>query len=80
MSTLIWCDGAIEELVRITEGFSGAEVVAACTKGALLAMEESDENEVVSLDHIVAAAKSFRPQITPEMIRYYRNIAAGFTI
>lgn len=62
---MIW----IDELVELTEGFSGAEVVALCSEAALLAVEE--EAELLTRKHLVSAASKIKPQITAEMLQFY---------
>lgn len=62
---MIW----IDELVEISEGYSGAEVVALCSEAALLAVEE--EAEMLSRKHLIEAAAKIKPQITAEMLLFY---------
>lgn len=61
-------------LVRLTEGFSGAEIVAACAEAAMLAIEEG--RSTLSLSHLEAAIRAVQPQITAEMLQFYRTVAA----
>ena len=61
------------QLVRLTEGFSGAEIVAACSEAAMLAIEEG--RHALSYQHLVDAIRAVQPQITAEMLHFYRNIA-----
>lgn len=60
-------------LVRLTEGFSGAEIVAACAEAAMLAIEEG--RSTLSLSHLEAAIRAVQPQITAEMLQFYRTVA-----
>ena len=61
------------QLVRLTEGFSGAEIVAACAEAAMLAIEEG--HNTLSLSHLEAAIRAVQPQITAEMLQFYRTVA-----
>lgn len=64
---MIWLD----EIVEITEGYSGAEVVALCSEAALLAVEK--EETMLSRRHLLQAASKMKPQITTEMLQFYDN-------
>jgi len=61
-------------LVRLTEGFSGAEIVAACSEAAMLAIDEG--RHTLSLTHLEAAIRAVQPQISAEMLHFYRTVAA----
>jgi SpoVK/Ycf46/Vps4 family AAA+-type ATPase len=70
----------INHLARddISEGFSGAEVVAICRDAALLALEESEELTADStpklhMRHLLRAITSMQRQITPEMLDFYAS-------
>lgn len=63
----------LELLVRLTKGFSGAEIVAACAEAAMLAIEEGCNT--LSLSHLEAAIRAVQPQITAEMLQFYRTVA-----
>eukprot|EP01033_Poteriospumella_lacustris_P005514 gene5514-3930_t len=64
---MIWLD----EIVEISEGYSGAEVVALCSEAALLAVE--NEETMLSRRHLIQAASKMKPQITAEMLQFYDN-------
>ncbi|KAJ3283480.1 spermatogenesis associated protein 5 [Rhizoclosmatium sp. JEL0117] len=59
------------ELARLTEGYSGAEVVSVCQEAAMYAMEEDVNIEAVSRRHFVDAIGGVTPRITKEMIDFY---------
>ena len=71
----------VQALARdeVSQGFSGAEMVAICRDAALLALEESDslstahEMPKVEMRHLVSAIESMQRQITPEMIDFYAS-------
>lgn len=63
----------ISELIQITEGFSGAEVVSCCSEAAMLAIEEG-KNEITQ-ECIVKSIKSIKPQINRKMLDFYEGIA-----
>ena len=61
-------------LVALTAGFSGAEIVAACSEAAMLAIEAQSTN--LTYKHLTAAIKAVVPQITPSMLQFYKTCAA----
>ena len=58
-------------LVNLTAGFSGAEIVGACAEAAMLAIEAKEEH--LRFEHISSAVKCVKPQITQEMLEFYRS-------
>ncbi|KAJ3405316.1 spermatogenesis associated protein 5 [Chytridiales sp. JEL 0842] len=67
------CDSnvQIDELAEMTQGYSGAEVVAVCQEAAMNAMEEDLNAEHVSRRHFEKAVSGITPRITPEMLQFY---------
>lgn len=59
----------VARLAELSDGFSGAEVVAVCTEAAMLAMDES--RDVITQDLLEQVAKSIKPQITQSMLEFY---------
>jgi AAA family ATPase len=66
----------LEELVQITAGFSGAEVVAVVQEAAMLAVDRG--HEAVDRAHLIEAIQAIKPQITPDMLAFYENLAAQY--
>ncbi|KAF8531969.1 AAA family ATPase [Gautieria morchelliformis] len=62
----------LSELAALTDGCSGAEIVAMCQDAALLTMQHDMEAVFVARSDFVAAAHNVRRQITPEMIHQFR--------
>ncbi|CAG8438553.1 16248_t:CDS:10 [Acaulospora morrowiae] len=62
-----------EEFASMTDGYSGAEVVAVCQEAAMCAMDEDLDAKEVRRDHFLKALSSFTRRITPEMIEFYEN-------
>ena len=61
---------------ELSEGLSGAEIVAVCRNAALLALEaygEANDNgdPMISMSHIVDSLSSVERQITADMIEFY---------
>lgn len=63
------------ELVRLTSGFSGAEIVGACSEAAMLAIEA--QSQYLTCQHLLTAIASVKPQITPTMLQFYKTCAAN---
>ena len=59
-------------LTELSDGFSGAEVVAVCTEAAMLAMDEGRDD--ISQDLLEKVAKSITPQITANMLQFYAQL------
>mmetsp|Transcript_12202 Transcript_12202/g.20392 ORF Transcript_12202/g.20392 Transcript_12202/m.20392 type:complete len:151 (-) Transcript_12202:799-1251(-) len=66
-------DLTFHELVSATDGFSGAEIVAACSEAAMLAIEEA--KSALSVEHLLRAIRAVKPQITPRMLQFYSDCA-----
>jgi len=66
----------MQELLNSTDGFSGAEVVSICNEAAIHAIDEGAE--CVAQSHLVTAVQDMKPQITPTMLNFYKNIALKF--
>jgi len=69
----------------LSGGFSGAELVSICREAALLALDEcidnyintSETNPSIKMNHLVAAVKSTKKQISPEMLGFYASFRDG---
>lgn len=69
---------SIDELVDLSDGFSGAEVVAICSEAAYLAMDSNDM--YIRQKYLIEVIHSMKPQISPEMIKFYDDIKSKFVI
>ncbi|GJE86889.1 AAA family ATPase [Phanerochaete sordida] len=63
----------IEDIARLTEGYSGAELAALCQEAAMLTIRENFEAQHVPQSAFVAATTVVKKQITPEVIQRYQN-------
>ncbi|KAL1704725.1 P-loop containing nucleoside triphosphate hydrolase protein [Schizophyllum commune] len=61
----------IEEIARLTDGCSGAEIASLCQEAALLTMKRDLNAEYVPHDAFVQAAMKTKRQITPEVIQKF---------
>jgi ATP-dependent 26S proteasome regulatory subunit len=63
-----------QTFVELSEGFSGAEMVAFCNDAVLEAIEA--QADCVTSEHLLTALGKVKPQITEQMIQFYSNFAA----
>ncbi|KAI0632362.1 AAA family ATPase [Trametes polyzona] len=61
----------LEQIARMTEGCSGAEMTALCQEAALLTMKENIDAPFVPKEAFVRAAQNIKRQITPEVVETY---------
>lgn len=61
-------DVDLDELARLTEGCSGAEVAAVCQEAGIRALSEDMDTAAVSQRHLSDAARTMRRRITPGML------------
>lgn len=66
----------LSELLIRTQGFSGAEMVAAVQEAGMLAIDCGAD--VLEISHLLTAIHSIIPQITPDVLDFYEKIAAGY--
>jgi AAA family ATPase len=77
-----WADDVdIPRLAQLTDGYSGAEVVAICQAACDMVIDRSldtgNMNLQVRMEDFVDAMETVKRQITPEMILRYKRWAAG---
>lgn len=63
----------VPALALRTEGFSGAELAALCREASLEALTESLDAATVGAVHFERALARMRPQITADMLAFYRS-------
>ncbi|ORX38438.1 putative peroxisome biosynthesis protein PAS1 [Kockovaella imperatae] len=63
----------VDELARLTEGCSGAEIASICQDAALSTMNENVDAPCVTTANLVHSARTVRRRITPSMIRHFEQ-------
>lgn len=63
----------IEDLVKKTEQYSGAEVNAVCHEAAMMALEEDLNIQYVESRHFEKALKLVTPRTPPNLIKLYED-------
>ena len=66
----------LSELLIRTQGFSGAEMVAAVQEAGMLAIDSGAD--VLEISYLLTAIHGITPQITPDVLNFYEKIAAGY--
>ena len=67
-------DVDIEELVSMTNEFTGADIAAICKKAGRFAMRENIDAEYVKHAHFLAAIEETGASVTPDIMEYYEEI------
>jgi transitional endoplasmic reticulum ATPase len=63
----------LKELVKKTEGYSGADLESLCREAAMNALRENIKAKEVRMKHFEEAMKKLTPSLTKEMIEYYQK-------
>ncbi len=67
-------DVNLEDLVKITEDFTGADIAAVCKKAGRFAMREDINAEQVSQKQFLAAIEETGPSVTPDIMDSYEKL------
>jgi len=62
----------IDELVQLTNGYSGAEIVATCSEAVMIAIDCN--SNTLQQSYLLKAISDVKPMINREMLEYYNNI------
>ncbi|CAG7836209.1 unnamed protein product [Allacma fusca] len=63
----------VKPLVKLTEGYSGAELTAVCHEAALHALDENIKATVINESHFQLALKTVKPRISKEQLLFYEE-------
>ncbi|KAI8124939.1 hypothetical protein FF38_12501 [Lucilia cuprina] len=66
-------DVSLQELVKRTKGYSGAEIQAICHEAALKTLEKSFDAPCVTWSQFEYALKAVQPRTSPDLLRLYEN-------
>jgi len=66
-------DVDLQELARLTKGYSGADIESACREAALYALRRDMSSKEVALVDFQEALKRVGPSITPDMENWYKS-------
>lgn len=63
----------IDDLVSLTEGYTGAEIQAICHEAAMKALEENLKAKNITKEHFVAAFKTVTPRTPVSLLKIYED-------
>ena len=67
----------IDEIVKKTEGYTGADIVNICQKSGLIELKnfknENEKIEEISLESFMISLKDSKPSISNELNQFYQN-------
>ncbi len=67
-------DFDLEELVKLTDDFTGADIASVCKKAGRFAMREDINTRSVGQKHFLAAIDDTGPSVTSDVMVYYEQI------
>jgi transitional endoplasmic reticulum ATPase len=67
-------DVDIEEMVKLTEQYTGADIAAVVRKAGRLALREDMQTEEVGQKHFLTALLEIGPSVTPDTMKYYAKL------
>ncbi len=68
-------DVNLEELAKITEGYTGADIAAVCREAAIIALREEFKVRPVQMKHFLKALKIVPPSLTKGDIERYEKMS-----
>ncbi|MDM7935117.1 MAG: CDC48 family AAA ATPase [Methanothrix sp.] len=69
-------DVRIDELIEMTDQYTGADISAVVRKAGRLALRESMASDRISQKHFLAALSEIGPSVTPDTMKYYSKLGA----
>ena len=71
-------DVDLREIAKKTEGYSGADLETVCREAAMNALRKDINAKHVTKEDFEKALKKVGPSLTPEMIKWYEDLAKTF--
>jgi transitional endoplasmic reticulum ATPase len=63
-----------DELVALTEQYTGADIAAVTRKAGRMALRENMQSQTVDQKHFLAAVSEIGPSVTPDTMKYYAKL------
>lgn len=63
----------VDELIRRTDGYSGAEIEAVCKEAALKALEDSFDIHEIEMKYFIKALETVQPRTSSELLQLYSD-------
>lgn len=70
-------DSMPDQLARLSEGYTGAEVTAVCQRAGLIALSQCQSASEVSEEHFREALRRVSPRTSPDTVHFYEKFAAS---
>ncbi|NMA31696.1 MAG: AAA family ATPase, partial [Candidatus Methanofastidiosa archaeon] len=64
-------DVNLDELAKLTDDYSGADIEAICREAAMTALREDINSKLVSKEHFMSALKHVSPSLPEDVRREY---------
>jgi len=71
-------DVDLENLAKVTKGYSGADIEAICREAGMYALRRDAEKTKVTGEDFKKATEKIRPSITPDIENWYQNVVSSF--
>ena len=68
----------IKELVKKTDGYTGADIESICREAAMLSLREDIEAKEVKKKHFESAISKIKPSVTTSTIKVYKKVEEEF--
>jgi transitional endoplasmic reticulum ATPase len=66
----------VDELISLTDQYTGADIAAVVRKAGRLALREDMTSEKISQKHFLAALQEIGPSVTPDTMKYYARLGS----
>lgn len=70
-------DVDLDDLVRRTDQYTGADIASVCRKAGRLALRENMDATQVPQRHFLAALEDIGPSVTPDTMKYYAKLSGA---
>jgi len=64
----------LNELAKLTKGYSGADLEALCREAGILAMKRDESKVIIKTKDFLEAMKKIKPSISDEVLVWYENL------
>jgi len=69
-------DVDVDELVRVTDQYTGADIASVARKAGRLALRENIQSQTVGQSNFLAAIQDTGPSVTPDTMKYYTKLGS----
>ena len=69
-------DVNVDELVRVTDQYTGADIASVARKAGRLALRENIQSQTVGQSNFLAAIQDTGPSVTPDTMKYYTKLGS----